>query len=126
MVNTQQLYLSVLENGLSLIAVNLPSLRRLFAEIEPESVIRSVRSILSLRSRQSATSGDKPGSRSATSYPTKNNGASKSSQFHLAHLENESIETYAMHDIEGADLRGPLPQGKIKVTDRIIQSDMHV
>ncbi len=126
MVNTKQIYLSVLENGLSLVAVNLPSLWRLFAEIEPENVIRSVRSMLSLRSSQSATAVDKPDSRSATLDPTKKHSASNSSQSHLVHLENESSDTYAMHDIEGAYLEVPLPQGKSQVTDRITQSAMHV
>lgn len=126
MVNTKQLYLSVLENGLSLIAVNLPSLWCLFTKYQLESVLRSVRSILSLRSNVSATSMGKPSSHLPLSSLDKNEGASNSSQSHFAHLEAQPVETYAMRDIEEGGFGDRLPQGKIQITDRISQSAVHV
>lgn len=126
LVNTKQLYLSVLENGLSLIAVNLPSLWCLFTRYQLESVLRSVRSILSLRSNVSATSMGKPRSHSRLPSLDKNLSASNSSQSHLAHPQTQSIETYAMRDIEEGDFEVQLPQGGIQITDRITQSAVHV
>ena len=126
MVNTKAIYLSVLEAGLSLIAVNLPSLWFLFSKVTPESVLRSVRSMISLGSERSASSVDKKGSHAYSSPPGKNRSLSSSSHSHFVHPEAQSIETCAMHDIEDVGYKPPLPLGKIHVTDRISQSTTDV
>lgn len=46
----------MLETGISLVAVNLPSLWLLFTSVTPEKVIRSIRSVLSLGSLRSGGS----------------------------------------------------------------------
>lgn len=125
-VNTKAIYLSVLEAGLSLIAVNLPSLWCLLNKVKPESVLRSVRSIISLRSKCSANSLNKNGSHSPLSSLSKNGHTQSSSQDHLAHPETQSIETYAMHNMEDVHHRPQLPLGKIQLTDSISQSAVYV
>ena len=126
-VNTKAIYLSVLEAGLSLIAVNLPSLWFLLTKVKPESFLRSVRSMISLRSDRSAASQAKEGTQShAPSWLGKNRSISSSSKTHLAPLDLQSIQTYAMHDIEYEEHGTPKPLGKIQITDRISQSAEHV
>lgn len=125
-VNTKAIYLSVLETGLSLIAVNLPSLWYLLTKVKPESILRSVRSMISLRSQRSATSSNKQGSHSPLSSLGKNGHVPSSSQSHFAHPEAQFTETYAMHDVEDEHRRPQLPLGKIQITDSISQSAVHV
>ena len=101
-VNTKAIYLSVLETGLSLIAVNLPSLWFLFSKVSPERVLRSVRSMISLRSDRSAASSyqGQGGAQSYPSSPSKKQSNSTSSQSHLAHADAKCAQEYAMHDLE--------------------------
>ncbi|KAH6677566.1 hypothetical protein B0J14DRAFT_476102, partial [Halenospora varia] len=54
LVNTKSIYLSILEIGLSCVAVNLPSLWFLFHKVTPENVLRSKRSQISLHSIHSS------------------------------------------------------------------------
>ena len=133
--NTRQLYLSVLQNGLSLISINLPSLWCLFSQTQLESVLRSIRSIISLRSSGSATSlSRKPASRSPLPPPPlakhrrdlEPTTDPNSSEAHLGHLEAQSFDTYAMHDIIRGDSEEGLPRGKIRITDSITQSTASV
>lgn len=119
--------MSVLENGLSLIAVNLPSIWCLFAKVKPESIRRSVRGIFSVHSRQSyTTSMGKPGSHSRLSSLSNNETVFTSSPSHSGHPKAQSIETYAMYDINERDQGARLPQGQIQITDTITQSAVHV
>ena len=114
--DTKSIYLSVLEAGLSLIAVNLPSLWCLSDKIKPENILRSVRSMISLRSGRSIASqsslGKTPGLPNSQSY--------------LARPEDQSIETYAMHEIEDAQPSQQLPAAKIQITNRIYQTETHL
>ena len=126
MVNTKQLYWTVLENGLSLIAVNLPSLWCLVNKVQLESVLRSVRSMLSLHSSKSATSIGRPRSHVRLPSLSKQESPTDSSQSHTAYLEAQSTETYALRGIKEADFEDRMPRGGIQVTDRISQSAMHV
>ena len=123
MVNTKAIYLSVLEAGLSLIAVNLPSLWFLFTNVKPEHVLRSVRSMMSLRSTRSTTSSRTM--RGVQSLPSSLEGKrshSSSSQSDLAYPEGNSVQTYATCEVRYEDHGPPMPLGKIQVTDRIDQS----
>ena len=126
-VNTKTIYLAVLETGLSLIAVNLPSLWFLVGKVNPESVLRSVRSMLSLSSQHSRTGA---GANDAHSYPlslNKNHSLSSSSHSHLTRPDAQYVEAYAMHDLKGHEhAHPPLPPGRIQVTDRIVQSAVQV
>ncbi|KUI67586.1 hypothetical protein VM1G_02813 [Cytospora mali] len=54
---TRAFFFTMLEIGISLVAVNLPSLWLLFTSISPEKVARSIRSVLSLASLRSGGSG---------------------------------------------------------------------
>ncbi|MCJ1265965.1 hypothetical protein MMC22_005847 [Lobaria immixta] len=124
---TVQWHMSVLENGLSLIAVNLPSLWCLFTKVKPESILRSVRGRFSLHSRQPyTTSVGKPGLHSRLSSLSNNEPVLTSSPSHSGHPKVQSIETYAMYDIDERDQGARLPQGQIQITDRITQSAVHV
>ncbi len=119
-VNTKAIYLSTLEAGLSLIAVNLPSLWFLRKNVSPESVLRSVRSMISLRSNRSATSSESKGdTQSQPERLGKKRSNSSSSQSGLAHPDAQS---YAMQNLEHEEHRPPKPVENIQNTDRIIQS----
>lgn len=54
---TSAFFFTMLETGISLVAVNLPSLWLLFTSVTPEKVIRTIRSVLSLESLRSRGSG---------------------------------------------------------------------
>lgn len=127
MADTRQLHLAVLENGLSLIAVNLPSLWGLLTKTGPERILRSVRSIFSRRPRQSSvTSMGKSRLRSRLFSLSNNEAVSISSSSHVAHLKARSTEIYAMHDIDEESHGTHLPQGQIQITDEITQCAVHV
>lgn len=113
MVETQAIYLTVLESGMSLIAVNLPSIWYLFAKIKPESVLRSVRSIISLPSSSHSKSSH---------APDKSRNHSSSSISYLAHPEGQTLETYAMHDIDDGAGVPPVPYGNIGVKATFTQT----
>lgn len=115
--NTKSIYLSVLEAGPSLLAVSLPSPWSLSSKIKPENIVRSVRSMISIWSGRSATSQSSLGE--ASCLPS-------SSQSYLARPEDQSIETYAMHEIEDAMSSQQLPAAKIQITNRIHQTETHL
>ena len=54
--DTQAVWFSMLETGLALIAINLPSIWGLTSRISIDSVLRSVRSLLSIHSHDSSGS----------------------------------------------------------------------
>ena len=124
-VNTKAIYLSVLETGLCLVAVNLPSLWFLFSKIKPESVLRSVRSMISLGSNRSVASDkSKGGTQLSPLSLGKDQINPSSSQTHLASADTQSVQTYANFEYE--EDGPPMPLGKIQVTGRISQSAEHV
>ncbi|KAI0484785.1 hypothetical protein GGR56DRAFT_615469 [Xylariaceae sp. FL0804] len=55
---TEAFYFTILEAGISLISVNLPTLWFLFTSVTPDTVVRSIRSMLSLPSIGSNRSGN--------------------------------------------------------------------
>ena len=107
MVNTKSLYLSILEVGLSCVAVNLPSLWFLARKVTPEDVLRSVRSIVSLQSFRSGGSQEfkSTGSSKSNDYVQMEDGKTSrpdTAKGHLARPDAIQIETNAVHDVESA------------------------
>ncbi|THV52717.1 hypothetical protein BGAL_0071g00250 [Botrytis galanthina] len=94
--NTKSIYLSILEVGLSCIAVNLPSLYYLSHKVTPENVLRSVRSIISLRSIGSQNSKGYQKSKSSKD----NQSVESPSLSNLRPDDVMAIETHAMYDLE--------------------------
>lgn len=126
-VNTKSIYLSVLEAGLSLIAVNLPSLWSLFSKVTLEKVRRSVRSMISLASGRSQFSSQRSAplllkSQSYSLPPPlgkKQKSISNSSRSHLAYSDGDQpfVETCVLHDTEAdADIE-PVARMGIHVTE---------
>ncbi|KAB8300847.1 hypothetical protein EYC80_002775 [Monilinia laxa] len=112
LTNTKSIFLSLLEVGLSCIAVNLPSLYYLSNKVTPENILRSVRSIVSLRSVGSRSSQNSK--RYQKSRGSKENQSIDSpSLSNLRPDDMGAIETHAMHDLEST--------GRVSVTD-----DVHV
>ena len=66
--DTQAVWFSLLETGLALIAINLPSIWGLTSHISIGSVLRSVRSLLSIHSHDSSGSSRRYNGRSDDSY----------------------------------------------------------
>ena len=120
----------MLEAGMSLVAVNLPSLWLLCTSVIPERVVHSVRSMLSLHSQRSKSSNlgetRKPGSTDSTnpSLPSSSSQlASQVSPYRLrADLEDQKLEAYAMYET-GSEAKEQqalkLPKGRIGVEDTI-------
>jgi hypothetical protein len=111
---TQWTYYVILEAGLTIVAVNLPSLWYYLAGSTPERVLRSVRSILSLGSNRGSQGSVKKGSR--TGKPAAENGSTREQSLDtnssetqladrgaqdLAYPEGSSAETYAIRDLPG-------------------------
>ena len=122
--DTKVLFWSMLEGGLGLIAVNLPSIWGLYSKISPDAVLRSVRSMVSLRSRSSG--GSKTSTtpyKHATLSPLT---SSRDNNFYSDKRER-STEAYAMRDIKTANNNHepPLPES-ILVSSSITQTDTMV
>ena len=127
MVNTKAIYLSVLEAGLSLVAVNLPSLWFLLTKVESDNFLRSFRSMISLHSNRSVDSSRNMGGiHSHPSSLDKKRSHSSSSQSRLAHPNADSFRTYATYDLGYVERGSQMPLDKIQITDRITQSSEQV
>jgi hypothetical protein len=127
-VNSKSIYLSILEVGLSCIAVNLPSLWFLVTKIKPEDILRSVRSIISLHSFRSTGSHDSkiPGTSKSDNYAQvedKSSSLQSSSNGHLARPDAIHIETRAVHDVESDGGEHPVD---VHVKKSFYQSSEHV
>lgn len=89
----------MLEIGISLIAVNLPSLWMLFTSVTPEKVIRSIRSVISLGSLRSRGSSrgdvDNAVGKASTAGSTR---PSESSGRLRNDVEAQKAEVYATPD----------------------------
>ncbi|PQE32244.1 plasma membrane Pth11 protein [Rutstroemia sp. NJR-2017a WRK4] len=97
LINTRIGFFIILEAGLSCIAVNLPTLYFLTGKVSPEHVLRSVRSMLSLRSIRSEAGSQRSHTYSAKGSP---GSAPNSSLSHLAPTNGVHIETHTMYDLE--------------------------
>jgi hypothetical protein len=121
--NTSWAYFVILEAGLTIIAVNLPSLWYYLAGVTPEGVLRSIRSVISLGSgrggSQSSLKTGKPESEHATENKSKWRASRETNSSHSNmvdrgehhHLETypkdvtSVVETYAMTDSPGQQRR---------------------
>lgn len=131
-INTKSIYLSVLEAGLSLIAVNFPSLWWLFSKVTLEKVLRSLRSMILLTSGRSQSSSQRnpahlPKSQSYSLPPPlskKQKSISNSSRSHLAYSDGDQpfVETCALHDVEAEDDIPPVACMGIYVTETMSQT----
>jgi hypothetical protein len=111
-MNTKGLYFAMLEAGMSLVAVNMPSVWLLLVTKAPEAVLRSVRSMVSLASRGSK------GSNGSKNQQFPDGPKSTVSVSSGTHLGEPSYDTYAMLDIDRPD--GPdLASDKIYVKDSV-------
>ena len=125
MVNSEKIYLAVLEYGLSLIAVNLPSFWYLLSHTSPEKMLRSLQSIISLRFERSAGSGH--GGASPNRQPSHYDKRRISSSSHSHILQHDALhmESYIMRDLEDKD-ESYLQRGKIHITEPMSHSATQV
>ena len=97
---TKALYFSMLEAGMSLVAVNLPSLSFLMSKQALRISVHSLRSVFSL---QSSASSNRPTAGNDASHGVSKGDVkdsfSTSSRSHLArHTNREAYERFEMHD----------------------------
>ena len=144
-VGTLTSYLSMLEAGMSLVAVNLPSLSRLFTKVILECVIRRVRSTFSLYSQRRSYPDDlsaapagsstahlnrKPGASSSTDsgrpafisdFTPSRFHPQKASQRFRDDLDDPVFEMYATHEVssKGSGEQAWMPQGFIRVENTL-------
>lgn len=119
-MDTLAVYWSILEAGVCLLAVNLPSLWFYSSKLSPERMLASIRSAISLgsihsdRSQRSRTG--------ATQLDGSSSINSKSSRLNF--LATESAEAHAMYDVE-SQKETPMP-GTIKVKSTVVQTERQV
>ena len=96
---TKALYFSMLEAGMSLIAVNLPSLWFLFNKRALELSLRSIRSVLSLRSSTSSARSRHSNNTSRTmpQRVVKDRFLSSSCSNLTRDADGETYESFSMH-----------------------------
>ncbi|KAF2151498.1 hypothetical protein K461DRAFT_174154 [Myriangium duriaei CBS 260.36] len=108
---TQAAYYSMLELGISLVAVNLPSLWLLFTSTVPEQALRSIRSVLSISSLRSSRSNNAAKDTTiikktelTTSHPSESKTAlhCPRSQIFPGDLESFGTEVYVMDQLRSA------------------------
>lgn len=124
------MWYGVLSGGMCLIAVNLPSISFLLnkASPAPEKVLRSVRSILSLRSSRSSTFSKKGSSDSKRGYYSKDSGSSEEGRPSFQgklRPDAGAYEVYALRDLdlESGESVPPVPPiGNIRVKDTVSQT----
>jgi hypothetical protein len=98
---TESCFYTMLEAGMALIAVNLPSLRVFSFSLLPGEILRSMRSFLSL-SRSSSAASEAP-SISDTNEPQKPGSFSTcpSNRSHVQHQDQPWTSVSAIEDPEG-------------------------
>ena len=104
------IYLSMLEAGMSLVAVNLPSLWLLFTTVIPEKVTRSLRSVLSLHSlRQSDPDASSAAAGASTTRVNRRTETSSTDSGRPALLTDLS-QAHCYQQKTGQQLRGDMDQ----------------
>jgi len=146
-VNTAPtIYWSLVEASLAVVSACLPTIRPLFHGMSPESVIRSIRSRISLHSIHSRGSKDSKGSKGSKYVKPTEDQASTSSQVGFRNHEegpdvDSSFDVYGagqnrnqlqtqvkgieLGEIPQAHLEG-VPDNRIKVLNTIQQNDENV
>lgn len=127
--DTKVYFYGVLEVGMATFAINLPSSWFLISKITPESVVRSIRSMISL---QSIRSGGSRGSRKDTSPKStdyamldkKKDNASSTSQTYLAEGDHVTNESYATWDEEAN--KNPTLPATVHITKTVSQKSERV
>ena len=121
----------MLELGVGMIAICLPTLRPLFRDWSPESLIRSIRSALSLQSIHSG--GSRPGRSTDRSVKEAQRLDSESSVvgINMDNITNgkastEGIITQAYRSQEGRSWTGSHVEGDIRVNQDIYVSHQEV
>ena len=118
--DTGGIFWSNLEAGLSLLAVNLPSLWAYVNKATPEGIIASIRSIISLHSLRSNGSSNR--SRSHIRIPHTDSRAP--SGVHTGvDPDQQGIEFHALNDVDGLKRRPPMPDDVIVVKKSFVKSD---
>lgn len=104
--NTQVAYYLILETGMTILAVNMPTLWYFRAGVTPEHIVRSIRSIVSLASIRSSTRGDSiKGGKASIQKNSRDETTSKSMDSTLSgsefinHGSTSKIEAIAMADV---------------------------
>jgi len=126
-----QVFWSMLEAGMSLLAINLPSLWAYHTHIAPEGVIASIRSVISLHSLRSLRSN---GSKSRTNtnakgmQPLPGDSNSLHSESSMANFVSkispaDQTEAYAMYDVEAQKNGTYLREGVIVVDSSVSQNN---
>ena len=119
--DTESVFWSSLEAGLSLLAVNLPSLWAYVNKASPESIIASIRSIISLRSLRS--DGSSNPSRSHLRIPDGDLSMPSTKIYAGASTGRLGVESHAMHVVEGQEGRPPLPAEAIMIKKSFVKSN---
>ncbi|CAG8979098.1 hypothetical protein HYALB_00000229 [Hymenoscyphus albidus] len=111
--DSEAVWFSMLETGFALIAVNLPSLWGLISQFSPESIIRSVRSLISLRSNLSSHHSTRGGVGDPLSYTRKNSSSA-----------SQNIELVSPNDI--ADFSITAERARAQNHDHDLESGIQV
>jgi hypothetical protein len=94
-------YYAILEAGFTIVTVNLPSLWYFVAGVTPESVVRSVRSIVSLGSGRGSNGSNNGASKISVHHTTREPAAGRSldTNSSRSNLTKNGVESYAMTDM---------------------------
>ena len=96
-VSSTTLYWSTLEAGLSIIAICLPTLRPLFARKSMDSIVRSVRGVMSLGSVTSSHNRDTANATTDHYTEIEEHGIKTAHAVYLTRPDGQ-VESYAMHN----------------------------
>lgn len=114
------LYWSIIEAGLSIIAICLPTLRPLFARKSMDSIVRSVRGVMSLGSVTSSHNRDS-GSATTDHYTEiEEHGLKTAHAAYLTRVDGQ-VESIVMHDQSERSLE-TVP-GVIQVESKLAQEN---
>lgn len=113
----------MVEMGVALVVACLPTLRPLFHGFSAESVVRSVRSKLSLQSlRSKPSSTDAKGDNTRTSYDSHAAFKAKNDVIHGVPESDEYLATYIMADLETNASHNQLTADRINIRNELTQS----
>ena len=106
----------ILEMGISIVAVSLPSIWMVFASIAPDAILRSIRSVVSLasmRSGSSRRSRERSNAEHLKSHPSNSSIAPISGS-------SAEVDVYELHN--NGSSRNAVPPGEIRISHSVEQS----